>query len=414
MTNKKLKLEVCSDAVFSKLPVDIVFDIFSRLPLETISECKWVSKTWYGLVLHPRFADIYFASCTSPPCVIFFDRYLPSYLIDPIRLRNYETSATAYDLQLKGFKENFRIKCGWICFELVGTVNGLICFSPESHDYESAPYYICNPITRDYLMPPTSPKKHIDPIASGFGFDSLNNEYKLLRILRNFSEDGNEVEIFNLANLKTTKDDKCIVILSFNVAIEDFNLIELPPLRNIRGRGLIDFEFMVLGEHLCVIEDASWCEKEVWMMKDYGVHSSWAKEYVFERDFLYCNWPHHPLSIELKNGELLLLNGDGHLCYFDLKKKILSPINVRDRKNEPAKLEKMFPIFLNGSLFSPKTVGYTHRTKCGWVCFDVVGTANDLICFSPENHDYEPAPYYICNPITRDYLIPPTSFAYKS
>ncbi|KAF9609949.1 hypothetical protein IFM89_019352 [Coptis chinensis] len=158
--------------VFSKLPVDIVFDIFARLPLNTISECKWVSKAWYDLVLHPRFADIYFArSRTSLPCVVFFSRYLPSYLIDPISLGNYETSATAHNLKLKGFKENFRIKCGWVCFEVVGTVNGLICYCPESCDYEPVPYYICNPITRDYLMPPTSLKKDIVPIGSGFGFD---------------------------------------------------------------------------------------------------------------------------------------------------------------------------------------------------------------------------------------------------
>ncbi|KAF9609948.1 hypothetical protein IFM89_019351 [Coptis chinensis] len=124
----------------------------------------------------------------------------------------------------------------------------------------------------------------------------------------------------------------------------------------------METELMVLGERLCVMENSPWGEKEIWMMKDYGVHSSWAKEYVFERKFFYRGFHSgHPLVIELKNSELLLLNEDGHLGYFDPKKKIFTAINVCDRKNEPAKPEKMFPIFLNGSLFSPKTVGYTQR-----------------------------------------------------
>ncbi|KAF9610482.1 hypothetical protein IFM89_022446 [Coptis chinensis] len=94
------KLEVCNEGVFPKLPVDIIFDIFSRLPLQTISNCRWVSKTWYDFILHPCLAEMHYAR-TSLPCSIFVSQYQNSYLIDPKCLDNLEKSGTAYNLELR-------------------------------------------------------------------------------------------------------------------------------------------------------------------------------------------------------------------------------------------------------------------------------------------------------------------------
>ncbi|KAF9609933.1 hypothetical protein IFM89_019336 [Coptis chinensis] len=105
--NKDRKLVECKDGLFSKLPSDIIFDILSRLPLKTISHCRWVSKKWYNLVLHPCLAELHFAR-NNLLCAVYHDRGEgKSYLIDPECFINFETSVTAYDLQLKGLPENF-------------------------------------------------------------------------------------------------------------------------------------------------------------------------------------------------------------------------------------------------------------------------------------------------------------------
>ncbi|KAF9624394.1 hypothetical protein IFM89_011319 [Coptis chinensis] len=161
--------EVCK---VSKLPDDIFFDIISRLPLKTISACKWVSKTWYALILNPRLAEIHFAK-TNSPCVLFGGWYKKFHLIDNECFDSFDTSATTYHIEFKEFNENFTMDGSINYYEVVGLVNGLVCFCHESHEgcFNGSPYYVCNPITKDYVIPPKSPNNHIEPLGSGFGFD---------------------------------------------------------------------------------------------------------------------------------------------------------------------------------------------------------------------------------------------------
>ncbi|XP_026444894.1 kinesin-like protein KIN-14J isoform X2 [Papaver somniferum] len=45
---------------FNILPVEITLDIFKRLPIETLIECKLVSKTWKNLIHDPNFTVMHF------------------------------------------------------------------------------------------------------------------------------------------------------------------------------------------------------------------------------------------------------------------------------------------------------------------------------------------------------------------
>ncbi|KAF9609221.1 hypothetical protein IFM89_014415 [Coptis chinensis] len=78
------------------------------------------------------------------------------------------------------------------------------------------------------------------------------------------------------------QSERHVTILSFNVAKEEINVIELSHLSKEERF----FDLLVLGERLCVVVDhASYCDIAIWVMKEYGVHSSWAKEYVFILEF---------------------------------------------------------------------------------------------------------------------------------
>ncbi|KAL5714876.1 hypothetical protein ACHQM5_016778 [Ranunculus cassubicifolius] len=391
-------------------------------PLRTISECRWVCKSWYEFILHPRFAEIHFAKYRdSFPCAIFLSRYRTSYLIDPECLSKYETTATAYDLNLKDFRQNFTISNGWNCFDVVGTVNGLVCFSPERGDHEPAAYYIVNPITRDHVLLPKSPKVELEPLGSGFGFDSLTKEYKLVRILRNpligawiekkygnkkcQVEDVNEVpmkyvnevEIYTLGSgswreshlsinipglvitgmkigcvllngclhwvlhvMRESDDESCRVILSFNLAAEEFKLIDMPPSLREPKRSSRS-HLIVLDDHLCIIDGDLFHDKDVWVMKVYGLHSTWDKTYVFRKKVFSALWHGCHEVMELKNNDLLLLNETDNLSYYDRQKKVSNVIALHDIKRKPVKVEPDFPIYLKGSLFSPKTIELNHR-----------------------------------------------------
>ncbi|KAL5707161.1 hypothetical protein ACHQM5_025246 [Ranunculus cassubicifolius] len=443
---KKKKLEESKEDLFSKLPIDIIFDILTRLPLRTISTCRWVSKSWYNLILHPRFAQLHFIRYNDDlPCAIFPTRSESNgKLIDPECLSRNETLATAYDLKLKDFRENFTIKRGCVCVEVVGTVNGLVCFSPDDFelDYEPVPYYVVNPITGDYVLLPKSPKINVKPLGSGFGFDSFKNEYKLIRILHNpsmprntfewDSEDGefdtededgeatnqsyvtfenqmyetvakhmdeskdenvvvygNKVEIYTLGSgtwreveLITNEPSLTIIsmrdsnvllhgclhwtpqvkiesessttIISFNMAKEEFNQIEMSFLSGWCKKKL--FNLLVLNKCLCVIDGTFMDGMHVWVLKDYGVDSSWVQEYFIQPKFFHPLWHGYHEVIELKNGELLLVDRETNLIYYDCKRKISKPIMLHDISGSVVHVHPGFHVFFKGSLLSPRAI----------------------------------------------------------
>ncbi|KAL5720559.1 hypothetical protein ACHQM5_013223 [Ranunculus cassubicifolius] len=384
---------------FSALPIDIIFDILTRLPLKTISQSRFVSKSWYNFIQNPRFAQLHFSRFKDDfPCAIFPTRYCSSYLIDPESLSKFETFAIACDLNLKEFRENFTISNGWNCFEIVGTVNGLVCFSPERYTYKPAPYYVVNPITREYVLIPKSPKIDVNPRASGFGFDSINNEYKIIRILPNTSkvrsEDEYETEdeeIYTLGsgiwreiqlttnvpsltisgmNQSNVLVHGCLhwrpqvkieskyydTILAFCMASEEFNLIEMPPLSE-EGGMIGCFDLIVLNDCLCVIMDGGFMGiKDVWMMKKYGVHNSWVKEYKIKSLFFHSLCRGYHQVMELKNNELLLVDDERNLIYLDWKKNNANRIKLHDLKGNQVHVEPDFPVCLRGSLLSPKAI----------------------------------------------------------
>ncbi|KAI3978378.1 hypothetical protein MKX01_013176 [Papaver californicum] len=143
------------------LPQEIIYNIFSRLPVESVLDSKLVCKP----------------------------------------LRNI--------LQIRSSRQLIRkIKSTrWInlkfpvdVFGIVGSCNGLICFSVETEKYKGIcmpgrfhhtdePFYICNPVTREYAnLPelPTDDDKNGSSssayIVHGFGYHPLTNEYKVIRI----------------------------------------------------------------------------------------------------------------------------------------------------------------------------------------------------------------------------------------
>ncbi|KAF9609690.1 hypothetical protein IFM89_017889 [Coptis chinensis] len=104
--------------------------------------------------------------------------------------------------------------------------------------------------------------------------------------------------------------------------------------------------FPKLGDHLCVIGGSSSVDKDIWVMKEFVVHTSWAKEYVFELGVSYtlCHGYHQVLEL---------------MCMGIIKP--FNTITIHNLKNERVWADPEFPIYMTGSLFSPKSVGNNQR-----------------------------------------------------
>ncbi|XP_065622103.1 F-box/kelch-repeat protein At3g23880 [Quercus suber] len=186
------------------LPDEIVLEILARLPVKSLLRFRCVCKTWYSYITNPNFISThllcynnhdggyviymprtsvhraYFHRPHSQICTLAFDR-------------TFET--------ISEFRIPFTFQSGYA--SLVGSCNGILCFTdfitPKSNDV-----YLWNPSIRKFKRLPNTclNQTQVLNVAHGFGYDSLNNDYKVAR----FSWTGikwippPEVEVYSLSS----------------------------------------------------------------------------------------------------------------------------------------------------------------------------------------------------------------------
>ncbi|OVA18909.1 F-box domain [Macleaya cordata] len=260
------------------LPEEIITDIISRLPVESILECRRVCKNFKTLLHHPFFAHLHLL------------RHSHSLLLDDddddLKYHSHSYTAAA-SFSKVGFitlwtLEDNRCHLYWgeyddknnECYNtlkkinhpslkrsiLVGSCNGLLCVGVERYRVSFDPDYICNPITREYVNLPKLTEKHGDDrIVSGFGYHPKTNEYKVVRIYYDADQPSvgqvqvytlgagtgwrNKVEIkYRLRHSFVERRgilangalywlfEKGLEVVSFDLADEEFRLLPSPPI----------------------------------------------------------------------------------------------------------------------------------------------------------------------------------------
>ncbi|KAL5721033.1 hypothetical protein ACHQM5_013641 [Ranunculus cassubicifolius] len=270
-------------------------------------------------------------------------------------------------------------------FEIVGSVNGLVCFAPAPRcdSYNALPYYVCNPITKEYVILPKSPKIKRRPICTGFGYDSSSNEYKVIRILQtkhtfkakaevhtlgvkgwrqipsvphlfNGTPTKNVVLVNGSLHWLTHEPTDALGIVSFVVRTEECQVVPLPfSIKFQKNRRHTIHNFLaVSGECLCFIEYGSgvisgFCE--VWVMKEYGVEGSWVKEYMFRNNVMPRPYEGDCKLTKLRNGEFLLQYEGKNIGYYNPVSETFKHI-VLQNKQKSGYVQADIHV---GSLFSP-------------------------------------------------------------
>ncbi|KAK9285575.1 hypothetical protein L1049_024770 [Liquidambar formosana] len=175
-------------------PQEVLTEIFTRLPIKSLLRCTSVCKSWYSLIKNPSFITTHLNSNTSP--LLLLRHCTENYEEDRYSLHFDNDTLDLYsklDCPFKSFTGYFKI---------VGYCHGLLCLS----DCHIEPTFLWNPSIRVYV---TLPKPSVTfgshgphTVVLGFGFDSLTNDYKVVRIV---SIDSNgvrysqEVEVYTLS-----------------------------------------------------------------------------------------------------------------------------------------------------------------------------------------------------------------------
>ncbi|XP_026443286.1 F-box protein CPR1-like [Papaver somniferum] len=161
---------------FNILPMEIIYDILTRIPAELVLDCKSVSKTWRNLIQDPSFSKMHvnrlnhhvesgefgFLALESDMRRLYYFEYIENHekRIDGIRRINLTPP----------------LKCD----KFVGSVNGLICLYEWS---DTDRFCICNPLTKEYVFLPELMQKPGQYCSwVGFGYHPSTNEYKVVRV----------------------------------------------------------------------------------------------------------------------------------------------------------------------------------------------------------------------------------------
>ncbi|OMP07502.1 hypothetical protein COLO4_07287 [Corchorus olitorius] len=188
------------------VPHEVIFQILSHLPVETLIKCTLVCKEWYALITSSSFINAHLATTLAKPLIsqpILTRRFTDSPNKEHYFLHlNHKSMDTCQAIKKSPLKpiENLYPR-------IVGTVNGLICLSDDLFGYTNR-ILLWNPLVRRSMeLPmPNVTYKDFGPYSFilGFGFDAKKNDYKVVRLLYPQSEEGNppKVEVFSVMEKK--------------------------------------------------------------------------------------------------------------------------------------------------------------------------------------------------------------------
>lgn len=185
---------LCVLSIMAKtLPSDIILNILSRLPTESLSECSLVCKPWQNLIYYDRsLAHMLSRRIYDQDSVDAVTSGKASflYLFNSVKghtlLKHLEYDDENSEKPLKFEIAKFIPVHDHYPVEIIGSCNGLVCISVFSGKKGTIkdPIYICNPMTREFVCLPKLTDKFSrgDYVVSGFGYHPSTNQYKVVRI----------------------------------------------------------------------------------------------------------------------------------------------------------------------------------------------------------------------------------------
>nr|BAQ19003.1 S19-locus linked F-box protein 3 [Petunia axillaris subsp. axillaris] len=350
----------------NKLAQDMVVNILLRLPVKSLMRFKCVIKTYYSLIQSSSFINLQLNRVTTDKDeLVLFKRSFEEDIHRHKTILSFLSSSDV-DSSLNPISPDLDVPRMTNAYsnnfdQLIGPCKGLIALMNHLVTV------LINPSTRNYRLLPSSPfdsppgfYRSIESV--GFGFDSIANDYKVIRILEVYWIDhgyplGGEkkVEIYDLGIDSWRELDHVdqqfpqlhwlpcsqmfykgachwiaiplvdpMVILSFDLSTEIFRTIKMPD--NCCFSDGPCYSLVLSNDSLtliCYPDPAQVVDPtkdliDIWIMKDYGVHESWIKKNTIIRLRIVSPlavWRESLLLCERKNGILMFYN----LCSNEVK-----------------------------------------------------------------------------------------------
>ncbi|XP_058196896.1 F-box protein CPR1 [Rhododendron vialii] len=368
-------------------PLDVIVEILSRLPVKPLLRFRCVSKPLCALIdshdfirSHLKLSD----ETRNHLSLILWSRSL--YSVDFASLDN------AVELDHPLISRDNRT-------EVLGSSDGLICLI---NCPDMGPMAIWNPSTRRCHKLPILELESLgqvtaeDDMIYGFGYDSVNDDYKVVSIFQMIGDRKDSfvsfVKVYSMKSnswgriqdfpychpykwrcgvfvgsalhwiVRRMPEDTANLIAAFDLTNEDYKLVPQPEFSD----NTFHMYIAELGGCLCILCNYDPARFEVWVMKDYGVKESWIKlfsiaqpEEIRSLDFVV------PVAYSKSGCEVLLVQEHYKLVSYDLEHKTIKKINILGIPNEfdlAVCVESLVPLNGGGKTYG-KNQGHEREKK---------------------------------------------------
>ncbi|KAM7497939.1 hypothetical protein LguiA_022353 [Lonicera macranthoides] len=342
------------------LPAELLTEILTRLPVKTLLRCTSLSKSWYSFITSPNFITTHLNRTDSNTqshllivrqCAdVSKDKWTEHYSL--------HCDNDAFD---EFAKLDFPFVSRNVCFNIIGTCNGLVCLSDDHGT--NTDLILWNPsIKKSVTLTLPNPSFVRESHGHfGFGINPITSEYKIVRLVYLYTYRPPKVELFELCtgswrNINTRDfsviiypharqaflngvvhwtgynpnkagGSRDILIVSFDMRNDSLGVLMVPPcVRQYWDHCLT--RVTVFGEWLAFLHpdgDYYWC---LWVMKDYGVENSWTKQFSVDVRVGFLR----PIYFR-ENGDILLevkygYHGGWDLFSYVRRSKLINNFNI--------------------------------------------------------------------------------------
>ncbi|KAH6764529.1 hypothetical protein C2S52_013477 [Perilla frutescens var. hirtella] len=328
------------------LPFELVEDILRRLPVKSLKRFRAVAKSWCCLIDSEGFIKL----------------HLRQSMVSGSHRSLIIGGLGVYSVDMEALDKAHVIKPPFYYRSVDGisnSCNGIVLVMSD-------PPVLWNTFSREYRILPgcstelETPFESYGKTAYGFGYDSVNDDYKVVRVAE-FRHKmshiwmASETKIYGLKSnywrriedfpyplpflrgnwrvhvngamhtlVEDPEDMDAALIMAFNVRTEKHHPMMMPPGIRIRG---IDVSLDVIDDCLSVVCTSRY-RVSIWVMKEYGVRDSWTKLLTISPPLIERNDFVKPLAYSRDGARVLLNCDDKRLVWYDLEKKTVEEIVV--------------------------------------------------------------------------------------
>ncbi|KAL7087359.1 hypothetical protein ACP275_13G063300 [Erythranthe tilingii] len=329
------------------LPEDIVTEILSRLPVQSLLRFKSVCKPWRFLISSKNFIKTHL-QISEKNETFARHRFISTSLSSskcPGTLRVCSLRSLLTEPDTRSSPLDFFPGSGSTDLRIVGSCNGLTCVLVDSYRF-----FLLNPALREYRQLPNfeHPNELGFMTGLGFGFDESSGDYKVNAVFRRalFPPASDVARVYSLkadswrGNARFKDGWNCCrlgkfvsgklhwrskrdyfepkwEIVCLDLESERFGTLELPSC----FEGYFFPILLVVKGCLCLLFGYPKAIRfDIWIWSEYGVDDSWAKFFTIPNpchSFTHSIPWHGYLTppFVLSNGEVLYSCGPGFLIY---------------------------------------------------------------------------------------------------